>query len=466
VFTLQIVVSYRKAWFADEVAETVVVPKNYPTIQDAINAVPSGTTINIVKGTYYEALTVSNKILTLRGCCDDDVILTQASGSPSAPTLTETNAHVTLQNIQLTNTTGAQGVQLTNESIVSLQHSRVFDVGLTAPITLMGAGINAMASSVYIDSCSHVSNNRSQADGGGIALDASSVLVSEGTIDHNLSAGIDGGGGIYSEGIVVLNKKASVDHNVAAEGGGIVNHGGSLTMNDDSSVCHNRGTFQAGGIISELGSAGPSQRPTVTLNHNARIAFNFTPNNGGGIYSADTTLTLNDNMSIDHNLANDGGGIYVGSSTTPLSSVTYVGVGVTSGGIRDNTAGEFGGGIYIESGTLLLGGTALVSSNVGGESGGGIYNNNGAVVMNDSASVVDNVTFVFGGGISNPSTAFVPSLSFNSSTTRVTGNQAFLDEAGGVFSQTAVFGISPSIVFSNFAPSCPQYSIVSPLTCV
>src|SRR5688500_11603391 len=50
-------------------AFAVTVPGDYPTIQAAIDAVPSGTTINVQPGTYAERLLINStaKSITIRG---------------------------------------------------------------------------------------------------------------------------------------------------------------------------------------------------------------------------------------------------------------------------------------------------------------------------------------------------------------------------------------------------------------
>ncbi|MFG2144289.1 right-handed parallel beta-helix repeat-containing protein [Streptomyces sp. NPDC048696] len=74
---------------AARAAATLVVPRDYPTIQAAVNAAASGDTVVVRGGTYTEQVVVSGKNLRLRGVDEDSVIIK----SPTALTPYAVNAH-------------------------------------------------------------------------------------------------------------------------------------------------------------------------------------------------------------------------------------------------------------------------------------------------------------------------------------------------------------------------------------
>ena len=147
---------------------------------------------------------------------------------------------------------------------------------------------------------------------------------------------------------------------------GIYNAGGTVTLNDSSSVSgiHAPGIFNAGG--------------TVTLNDSSSVS-----GNAGGIYNAGGTVTLNDSSSVSGNSAVEGGGISNFGGTVTLND---------SSSVSDNRAIFEGGGIDNEGGTVTLNDSSSMSDN-SGSAGGGIWNNAGTVTLNDSSSVSGNRAF-------------------------------------------------------------------------
>ncbi|MBM3242980.1 hypothetical protein FJZ31_42515 [Candidatus Poribacteria bacterium] len=90
-------------------AATIIVPDNYPTIQQAVNAAISGDTICVRPGTYKEHVTI-NKSLTLEGNyegCDTSTTI-DASGTGDA--IYVTVSHVNIK--QVTTTNGDYGIRL------------------------------------------------------------------------------------------------------------------------------------------------------------------------------------------------------------------------------------------------------------------------------------------------------------------------------------------------------------------
>ena len=135
--------------------------------------------------------------------------------------------------------------------------------------------------------------------------------------------------------------------------------------------------------------------------------------NGGGISytSTDATLTVT-NCTISGNVADvDGGGIYNDSGTVIITNSILFG----------NSANN-GGGIYNNKGKVSIT-TSTLSANPANVDGGGIYNNFGTVNMTNSTLSANSVTGT-GGGIENHSGG----LNITNST--LSGNSA--DNGGGI----------------------------------
>ena len=105
------------------------------------------------------------------------------------------------------------------------------------------------------------------------------------------------GGGIYNGGTLTLNDASSVSGNTAdCCGGGIYNSGGILIMNDASSVSGNTADF-GGGIY----NGG-----TLTLNGSASVSGNTADGNGGGILNCGGSVSgATDGVNVYNNTPNN-----------------------------------------------------------------------------------------------------------------------------------------------------------------
>ncbi|NQV18559.1 MAG: T9SS type A sorting domain-containing protein [Armatimonadetes bacterium] len=108
--------------------------------------------------------------------------------------------------------------------------------------------------------------------------------------------------------------------------------------------------------------------------------------NGGGIncqWEASPTLK---NLIITNNFAGNGGGVYVDY---------YSSAQLTNSRIYDNTSLFLGGGIYIDSSSLIK--NVIVSNNTSGGIGGGIYISSPELMLENVS--INNNTALLGGGI-------------------------------------------------------------------
>jgi CSLREA domain-containing protein len=125
------------------------------------------------------------------------------------------------------------------------------------------------------------------------------------------------------------------------------------------------------------------------------IAKGFLPGNlGGGISNDNGTLVL-DRVTVSGNTADIGAGIYTGRAATITNST------ISGNTVSGNIAGDGGGAIYNQGGTLNLTNSTL-SDNIartagGGGQGGGIRNNLGMVSITSTTIAVNSADQ--GGGV-------------------------------------------------------------------
>lgn len=267
---------------------------------------------------------------------------------------------------------------------------------------------------------------------------------------QNGTSTIDGQGarpGVFINSGVV----ATIDHFTIqngytpnADGGGISNYGGTLTVSK-STVQNNRAAFNGGGI------GGNGQTLTVT---DSIISGNSARIWGGGIYSFQGAVTVN-YSEISGNTAGDpccsggggGGGIQLdGGGTVVINSST-----VNGNAILNKFSGA---GIFI-GGNLILN-NSTVSGNTGASSGGGIAGIGGASTLN--SSTISNNSANSGGGLNVPNGATITLQN-----TIVAGNTATngKDCAGSMGS--AGYNLIGNTSGCVFTPSTGDLTNVDPL---
>ncbi len=161
-------------------------------------------------------------------------------------------------------------------------------------------------------------------------MNGSSFLVTQSTVSGNLAGGYNGGsgGGIYNTGGTLTVVQSAISNNFGfgtgypAGGGGIFTSGGQVKIRD-STISYNsvEGTMQGargGGVLSY---SSPLTIIQSTMSGNACRALY---GQGGGIYT-NGNITVNTASRISRNFASsDGGGIFSESGTLIISSDSIV----------------------------------------------------------------------------------------------------------------------------------------------
>jgi hypothetical protein len=234
-------------------------------------------------------------------------------------------------------------------------------------ISNSAVGSNPSSASVTVSNSTISDNISVEGDGGGISNFAPEVgtfatlTINDSTITGN-HAGC-GGGGIFSTGamlggtfgatLTVTN--STLTNNSVGLGGGCLNGGtgGGISINVGTLTVTNStiNSNNAGGILGEGGGIWLSGEGIATVT-DTTMSDNFA-NNGGAIWNgAPTSLTVKESTLSDNSASNPGGSVLNFGETA----------------IRDTVlnAGEFGGTIFNDGGTVTSLGYNLASDDGGG----------------------------------------------------------------------------------------------------
>jgi hypothetical protein len=248
------------------------------------------------------------------------------------------------------------------------------------------------------------------AQGGGIDNVGGTVTLLGTSSVYKNTAHLSGGGIDNDGGIVSLHNSSSVHDNtitggelfLAGSGAGIDNlGGGTVLLEDTSSVYHN--TAPLGSFI--IPAAVHTDRPPLPIS------------SGGGISNEDGMVTLEDSSTVHDNSAFEGGGIEnafnleaLGASTLTVrdKASVYHNTALLGGGIANFVGFEITGNGGTTVGLTILG-AATVHDNVatslpgatGVGLGGGILNT-GDVLMKNTSSVYTNHADEGGGIYTTP----------------------------------------------------------------
>lgn len=283
---------------------------------------------------------------------------------------------------------------------------------------------------------------------GGVAEPASSVEVRGGTFE-------------MTDGTLACNEGESV---VRINTGSFVMSGGAISYNDvvygSVQVVLGKGTMSGGEISGNKAvQTGGGVYARGTFEMTGGKIYGNSAARGGGVYVQSDVFTMTGGE-ISGNSANKGGGVYVVGGTDCKT--------VLDGGkICDNTAAEYGGGIYLttvsneENACVLEIKSGEISGNEvtknGSYGGGGICIDDGCKVIMTGGKITDNTTYAvagdpnehygIGGGVLINNGTFEMSGGEISGNTSVTGGGVAV--SGIVTAESAVMKLSGGVVSGN-----------------
>ncbi|MFH1011656.1 MAG: right-handed parallel beta-helix repeat-containing protein, partial [bacterium] len=384
---------------------------DFPTIQEAINAVADGDTIELTNGTFAG---VGNRDIDYLGKV---IVVRSQSGSPDS-CIIDCNID-------------GRGFHFHSGEAAG---STLEGIKVTHGNAEYGGGICCENASPMIVSCS-ISDNGIWGEGSGgggvYCTNNSSPTFVNCTIDLNSVPATSGGGGIYCEGSIASFTNCVILHNGAGDGGGVFCLDSSPTFSncvisgnvalyaggvscDNSSAIFTDCTISGntadaiagdGGGVACLGPAAPIFTNCVLVGNsssgwlgnggglscvscsvtltNCTIADNWATESGGGVVCGASSPTF-DNCTINGNSSHEGegGGVLCSNSAATFTNCTFI----------DNTAWQSGGAVYcISSSPTFMKCTFGINS---GSPGGGLYCEDSAPILNSSI-----IAFCVGSGI-------------------------------------------------------------------
>ncbi len=272
-------------------ANTLNVPGEYATIQDAIDAATTSDTVLVADGTYL--LGIGREYFDFKG----KAITVKSENGPE-------NCIIDCQN-------NGSGFYFQSEEGQASELS-----GFTVTNANTSAIVCKNSSTPIITNCILTGNNR------GIYCSSASPTISNCIITDN--SGSKNGGGIYlfRSGAIITECLIS-NNTVTEEGGGIYVDSYSTPSISKCTISNNFAADKGGGIYSFSGADIAS---CVITNN----TVNNSGSDGGGVCCFDITMT---NCIIAGNSANDmGGGVYILSYSPTIINCTITANSASSGG--------------------------------------------------------------------------------------------------------------------------------------
>ena len=274
-------------------ARTLIVPDQYPTIQQAVNASAQGDTVLVRPGTYFGTVVLDERGLTLTS--EQGAEATVLDGQQSGPVLAFSYAGVTIEGFTIRNA-GDNGIR----------------------------GIN---STVTVRDCAIIDNQGAGNDGGGVMFRACIITFVNNRVIGNVAM-LDGGG-LYLYACQGLIDGCIIADNRASSGGGVIFNVSTFPYLHlrNTVIARNTAMLYGGGVLVNSGA-----RPHLW---NATIVGNSAEHSGGGIWLNATSapyvwLTL-----VAINAAPVGGGVH---GFQPGANPTYY-----CSDLWGNAGGNFGG---------------------------------------------------------------------------------------------------------------------------
>lgn len=162
---------------------------------------------------------------------------------------------------------------------------------------------------------------------------------------------------------------------------------GTFYLYDYSGNGNYQGKITGGGNVRQGGGVLLQQNTSMVMD-GGTISGNYATNGGGVYVGSGASFQMKDGATIQENTATLGGGIATISGNISVDGTSY---------IRNNTATDQGGGIYLDASTLSLKGS--VTGNSAQQEGGGIFINALATATLDGATITNNTANLEGGGI-------------------------------------------------------------------
>jgi CSLREA domain-containing protein len=259
-----------------------------------------------------------------------------------------------------------------------------------------------------------IQNGLIAADGGGIYNNGGTLTLDAVTLDNNQSTG-NSGGGIYSDaGALTIQNGSVISNNSANSSGGgvVVLNNGNITIADSTISGNAATTGSGGGVLCNACN-------TVNISNSTFRGNVANAGNGGGFWNISRTpANITTSLFTDNSSAFNGGAILHYSGTLNITDTTF---NASSGANRATidggciwtrallnltrvtmtgcTAGDEGGGLYVNSNTTTISNSLIKANTAGGAGkGGGIYANTGTAIVDTTYVIYNNTEDCVDGG--------------------------------------------------------------------
>ncbi|MBI5491230.1 MAG: hypothetical protein HY905_28120 [Deltaproteobacteria bacterium] len=333
----------------DSLAADLVVPDDFLTIQEAIDAAVDGQLICVEPGLYVGRIDFLGKRIHVVGFAGPDVTTIEPDGA------------------------GAVVRFVTGETAETIFEGFTVRGGHPSFLGLDGGGILVGSASPTLRNLT-IRENRSRNSGGGVALGNSSATLVGLEISNNESTGAGGGLSAGAGGSPTLTDVRVVGNESFGDGGG------GLYFDRDTSPTLIR--VRVIGNESFGDGGGMEASAAVCRLTNVVIAGNRARNEGGGI-KLDEAASYLDHVRIVDNQSNHAGGIAItdsGWNEVRLTNVVIAG----------NHAEGASGGMNVNNSEVVLENVVIVGNACSGRSGGGIRNHENLALTMTNVVVAGN----------------------------------------------------------------------------
>ncbi|MBT6269635.1 MAG: hypothetical protein HOI88_04730 [Phycisphaerae bacterium] len=364
------------------IADTIVVPTDYPTIQLAIDAAVAGDIVSVEPGTYHESIDFLGKRIAVSGSTGlpEDTVLDGSSFSGAVVSFISgetTDSILSGFTIQDGSAFEGAGVLLRNASatlidcLIKDNQTSGSGAGLFAEssnvilknVIVSSNNSSASGGGAYFKFCEGsftdcIFRNNSAANGGAMYFKDSSgdFLISNSQLEFN--AAILSGGSIFNKETNLIIQDCSFSGNMANQGGALFSYGGG-NATISNSLFSNNGASITGGAAEVRSSSVVS---FVQCTFDANIADIDCDGKGGGavLEVAGSTVTLN-NPTICANLVCDVEGDFSGIQPVIIGEILecVIGIGACCGG---DACWEMEESVCLDGGGLWSGDTTLCAT--------------------------------------------------------------------------------------------------------
>ncbi|MEM9946737.1 MAG: filamentous hemagglutinin N-terminal domain-containing protein, partial [Cyanobacteria bacterium P01_D01_bin.36] len=372
-------------------ATTVNVGSN-GRVQNAVDAIATGGTINLSATTYADGETFIDKDVTLQGQNN-----TLFDGQNTTRLFNISNGTVAIDNVIVRNGNspgtedGGGGLLVAGTGSLALSNSLIENNSAVNGSSRFGGGIYMTGTGSSSITDSTLQGNQARAFGGGIRTHTGHQLtITNSTITNNFAGSNGAGVDRSTNGSRVLIQDTTISNNIAQNNGGGISTG----IGTDDFVIertlfeNNTAANGSGGAISGLFSSLIIRDSSFLNNQTTAIGSN------GGAISTSGSLVLSDSHLEGNTAVNDGGAIHLTQNATSTIQDTT---------LSDNNASNgSGGAIALQDQHQLTIANSTLSNNTAAVTGGGIVNSSTALRglnIDNSTLSSNNVTGGEGGAV-------------------------------------------------------------------